>query len=80
MKCFRWSVFDAVLFDEVLFDEVLAWLKASIRVASGNFSSFHGDHAEGIHKVFASPGVSIRGGLVEIAIDRNPARRDDGNQ
>lgn len=75
MKCFRWGVFDAVLFDEVL-----AWLKASIRVASGNFSSFHGDHAEGIHKVFASPGVSIRGGLVEIAIDRNPTRRDDGNQ
>ena len=50
---------DEVFFDAVLFDEVLAWLKASIRVASGNFSSFHGDHAEGIHKVFASPGVSI---------------------
>lgn len=64
----------------MLFDEVLAWLVASIRVASGNFSSFHGDHPEGIDKVFASSGVSIRGGLVEIAIDRNPARRDDGNQ
>jgi len=75
MKCFRWSVFDAVLFDQVL-----AWAMASIRVTSDHFSSFHGDHAEGIHKVFASPGVSIRGGLVEIAIDRNPTRRDDGNQ
>jgi hypothetical protein len=62
------------------FDQVLAWAMASIRVTSDNFSSFHGDHIEGIHKVFASPGVSIRGSLVEIAIDRNPARRNDGNQ
>jgi hypothetical protein len=64
----------------VLFDKVLAWLMASIRVASGNFLSFHGDHPEGIHKVFTSPGVSFRRSLVEIAIDRDPARRNDGNQ
>jgi hypothetical protein len=60
-------------------DEVLDWAMASIRVTSNHFSSFHGDHTEDIHKVFASPGVSIRASLVEIAIDRNPACRDDGN-
>jgi hypothetical protein len=62
------------------FEEALVWAMASIRVTSENFSSFHGNHTEGIHKVFASPGISIRGSLVEIAIDRNPASRNDGNQ
>ena len=61
-------------------EEVLVWAMTSIRVTSENFSSFHGNHTEGIHKVFASPGVSIRGSLVEIAIDRNPASNNDGNQ
>jgi hypothetical protein len=40
-------------------DEVLPWAMASIRVMFGNFSSFHGNHSQGIHKVFASSGVSI---------------------
>ena len=61
-------------------EEVLVWAMASIRVTSENFSSLHGNHTEGIHKVFASPGVSFRRSLVEIAIDRNPASRNDGNQ
>jgi hypothetical protein len=59
---------------------MLAWAMVSIRVTSGNFSSFHGDYPPGIHKVFQSTGVSIRGSLVAIAIDRYLASLDDGNQ